>query len=59
MHNAPVNYAFRFSGSDSAASEAALEKGANVELSWDVKGGHGHEAIVKLLLEKGAEKLLH
>ena len=44
-----------------------LEKGADVEskdryygqtpLSW--AAGNGHEAVVKLLLEKGAEKLLH
>jgi ankyrin repeat protein len=47
-----------------------LEKGADVKskdgggqtpLSRTVKGGHGHghEAVVKLLLKKGAEKLLH
>ena len=41
-----------------------LEKGADVKskdgggqtpLSRTVKGGHGHEAVVKLLLEKGAD----
>jgi ankyrin repeat protein len=33
--------------------------GGQTPLSWAAKGGHGHEAVVKLLLEKGAEKLLH
>jgi ankyrin repeat protein len=33
--------------------------GGQTPLSRTVKGGHGHEAVVKLLLKKGAEKLLH
>jgi ankyrin repeat protein len=33
--------------------------GGKTPLSLAAKGGHGHEAVVKLLLEKGAEKLLH
>jgi ankyrin repeat protein len=45
-----------------------LEKGADVKskdgggqtpLSWTIKDGHWHEAVVKLLLKKGTEKLLH
>ena len=42
-----------------------LKKGADVKSkdgggqTRTVKGGHGHEAVVKLLLKKGAEKLVH
>jgi ankyrin repeat protein len=44
---------------EKGADAKSKDGGGQTPLSRTVKGGHGHEAVVKLLLKKGAEKLLH